>query len=219
MNHLNSSIDLDKVKLIVFDWDGTLANSLGSILNSFRLAALNLNLEPVQEDQIKPLIGLGLITVIKQLYPKLNSTDLNEFANQYQIAYFNQPKCVLFEGVKELLVELNNKDILMAVATGKGRQGLNQALEDTGIEDFFFETRTVHECPFKPDPTMLNEILGSAELKASEALMIGDAVCDMQMAQSISMPAIGVLSGGGTKKALLDSGANDVIESVSYLKY
>ena len=207
-------LDLDATRLIVFDWDGTLANSLASILNSFRTSALRMDLDPVDDSAIKPLIGLGLKTVINSLYPNLKTDRVEAFAHYYQEAYFKQPKCTLFEGVAELLEALKQKGVLMAVATGKGRQGLNQALVDTNVKDYFFETKTVNECPIKPDPTMLNEILEAADLDPTKAIMVGDAICDMEMAQSIGMNSVGVLSGGGQLVDLQKAGANSVINSV-----
>ena len=206
------------IKLIVFDWDGTLADSMGHILNSFRAAAIAMNLKPVSDEKIKPLVGLGLRTVIEALYPLIDSNELTSFSMHYQQAYLKQPKCVLFSGVRNLLTHFKQQGVLMAVATGKGRQGLNKAMEDTCVTDNFLLTRTVNECPFKPDPTMLHEILEVAQLDVTQAIMVGDAVCDMQMATSIGMSAIGVKTGGGTEDELYQAGSSYVIESVLDLK-
>ena len=215
--HQKKSMILAQKKLIIFDWDGTLANSISHIVIAMQQAAKSVNQTPAKRLDIQPLIGMGLIEVINKLYPKISQDTLTSFQKAYKEAYLHSPKCCLFEGVEDLLSDLTKKKILLAIATGKSRSGLNRALEQTGVGHYFLDTKTADETASKPHPLMLEELLQIAQVNVDQALMIGDAECDMQMAVSIGMMGIGVETGGGTRQSLIKAGAQRVLSHVLQL--
>ena len=182
------------VELIIFDWDGTLFDSVGQIVASLKFAANEFNL-PLTDDAAKSIIGLGLPEVAKVLFPQvpeLHEQILQSYADHYVA---NSKHDVWFEGVSEMLKELDSLGIKLAVATGKSRRGLDRVLAQTKSTELFVATRAASETKSKPDPLMLSEILLQTGIKAENAIMVGDTSYDLEMAQNIDMPRVGVAYG------------------------
>ncbi|MCG8613448.1 MAG: HAD-IA family hydrolase, partial [Pseudomonadales bacterium] len=113
----------------------------------------------------------------------------------------------LFEGVVEGLSELERRGYVLAVATGKSRNGLDKALQSTGLRRYFPWHQCADETASKPDPLMLSNILAGAQCSVSDAVMVGDTIYDMEMARRIGMTAFGVEYGVHSADQLLGSGA------------
>ena len=189
------------VKLVIFDWDGTLFDSVGQIVASLQYAAEKFN-QPLTEAAAKSIIGLGLPEVAQVLFPQvpeLHPDILQAYAEHY---VENSVGDMWFDGVAEMLAALKKTGVLLAVATGKSRKGLDRVLKQTQSEDLFIATRAASETKSKPDPLMLAEILQQTGVKASEAIMVGDTSYDLEMAQNIHMPRIGVGYGVHTHDTL-----------------
>ncbi|MCW9013969.1 MAG: HAD-IA family hydrolase [Gammaproteobacteria bacterium] len=185
-------------KLLIFDWDGTLMDSEARIVNCLRAASTEvIGEETRSNDELKDVIGLGLREALKKLHPSINSQTIEKMADAYRYQYLeiNDTPSELFPGVEELLEELENTGYWLAIATGKGRQGLDQALEYTGLGHRFHTTRCASETFSKPHPLMLEEILNQLGLEVADALMIGDTEYDMEMAKNIGMDRLGVSYG------------------------
>ncbi|SPL70260.1 HAD-IA family hydrolase [Acinetobacter stercoris] len=182
------------VELIIFDWDGTLFDSVGQIVDSLMFAAKEFD-QPLSNDAAKSIIGLGLPEVAKILFPKvpdLHTEILKSYGDHYVA---NSKTDVWFDGVSELLADLKNQNIKLAVATGKSRRGLDRVLNQTGSVELFDVTRAASETRSKPDPLMLAEILQYTGIKAENAIMVGDTSYDLEMARNITMPRVGVSYG------------------------
>ena len=182
------------VELIIFDWDGTLFDSVGQIVASLKFAAQQFD-QPLTDDAAKSIIGLGLPEVAQILFPnvpELHSDILQSYSDHY-VANSTEDKW--FTGVSEMLYDLNNQDVKLAVATGKSRKGLDRVLKQTGSENLFVATRAASETKSKPDPLMLAEILQQTGVQADRAIMVGDTSYDLEMAQNIAMPRVGVSYG------------------------
>lgn len=181
-------------ELLVFDWDGTLADSVGRIVESVQAAAHHLGLMVPAEPEIRGIIGLGLPEAIAALYPDLQS----EMAERFRLAYADHYVTLdatpppLFPGVVEGLEALRNAGYRLAVATGKSRRGLQRALAGHDWLDYFEVTRCADEAASKPDPRMLHEILAHSGVHARRALMIGDATFDLLMARNAGMDSVAV---------------------------
>lgn len=184
-------------KLLIFDWDGTLMDSIPHIVHCIRLASDDMGLEVRSDEHIKGIIGLGLKEAIDALYPG-NSADFHqELADRYREHYLppGPSPTPLFEGARETVNALSEAGYLLAVATGKGRGGLDKVLGETGLGPLFHATRTSDTTRSKPDPLMLNQILEELEVPVSEALMIGDTEWDLVMAANAGMDSLGVTYG------------------------
>jgi phosphoglycolate phosphatase len=191
--------------LLVFDWDGTLADSIGRIVEAMQHAAVCCGLAPRDDAQVKGIIGLGLPEAIRSLYPQLDDTAVVAFRDQYAERYIalEATPSPLFDGVLEGLEQFRRAGYQLAVATGKARRGLDRVLKAHGLDTFFDITRAADETRSKPDPLMLEDILQQCGVSAGRALMVGDSAFDLQMARNAGMPCVAVGYGAIELSALL----------------
>jgi phosphoglycolate phosphatase len=194
-----------KFDLIVWDWDGTLANSTGMITDAIVQAAQQVGLPALDPKAASNIIGLGLRESIHALFGDLPADVSQKLATQYTANYYAGEQAIpLFSGAKETIIELNRRGYKLAVATGKGRRGLNLALQHCGLGNYFHETRTVDECFSKPHPQMLDEIMDACVATPERTLMIGDTSYDLQMAENAGVPAAAVTFGAQSHDKLLE---------------
>lgn len=180
-----------KAELVIFDWDGTLYNSVGQIVASLQHAAEQHELT-LTDEAAKSIIGLGLPEVMQTLFPEhpeLHESILKAYGDHY---ITNSISDVWFDGVAELLHDLKSQGLKLAVATGKNRRGLDRVIAKTQSTHLFDVTRAANETRSKPDPLMLQEILAVTGVSVERAVMIGDSSYDLEMAQRLGMPRIGV---------------------------
>ncbi len=172
-------------------------DSEARIVACIRAAIEELDLQARSHDQMKNVIGLGLQEALEQLFPGSDEEFGREFVACYRRYFFNSNHIPseLFAGAYETLAALNEEGYWMAVATGKGRRGLNQVLEKTGCGEFFLTSRCADEAPSKPNPDMLLAILDELGVGPEECLMIGDTEYDMQMARNATTHALAVSYG------------------------
>ena len=198
------SSDSKNFRLLVFDWDGTLMDSIGPIVACTQTTIRELGLGELPEKTIRGTIGLGLRETIDILSPGCGDELYGEIVDCYRkhwvATYRDMPP--LFAGVEEMLRGLADDGYLLAVATGKSRRGLEYALEQTGLRGVFHSTRTVDEAFSKPHPQMLLDILDDLGVPAAEAVMIGDTTYDLEMARNARTPAIGVCTGSHAREEL-----------------
>lgn len=182
------------VELIVFDWDGTLFDSVGQIVASLLFAAEQFQ-QPLTAEAAKSIIGLGLPEVAQVLFPNVPElhADLLKCYGDHYVEHSKGDQW--FSGISDMLYGLKNQNIKLAVATGKSRRGLDRVLGQTNSRDLFEITRAASETKSKPDPLMLAEILDFTGVKAERAIMVGDTSYDLEMAQNIAMPRVGVSYG------------------------
>ncbi|WP_151750686.1 HAD-IA family hydrolase [Acinetobacter bereziniae] len=182
------------VELIVFDWDGTLFDSVGQIVESLLFAA-KVHDQPLTPEAAKSIIGLGLPEVAQVLFPQVPAlhADILKCYGDHYVEHSKDDQW--FDGVSEMLYDLKNQNIKLAVATGKSRRGLDRVLAQTQSLELFEVTRAANETKSKPDPLMLTEILNYTGMDATQAIMVGDTSYDLEMAQKIAMPRVGVSYG------------------------
>ena len=184
-------------KLIVFDWDGTLSDSVSRIVNCIQLAAADHQMPAPTFDQAKDIIGLGLREAVGQLFPDAEQALIEEFSLSYSAHYRSQDSnpCDFFPNVLDTLEQLRDQGYLLAVATGKSRAGLDRVLGATGLGELFHGSRCADETASKPQPLMLEQLLQQFDLQPQQALMVGDTEFDMEMAVNAAMPRLGVSYG------------------------
>ena len=206
--------------LLIFDWDGTLADSEGLIVRSMQTAITALNLPPRSDAAIGELIGLGITDGMRKLYPEIDTDALIKLLMNYRATFVGKPQsdAPLFTGAEQALRALHASGFKLAVATGKPRPGLNRSFrENPGLESLFAATRTADETANKPDPLMLRELVDELRVPVERALMIGDTEYDADMARAIGMPMLGVTCGVHAPQRILAAGAMALIESVADL--
>lgn len=209
-------------RLAIFDWDGTLVDSIGRIVDSLRLAAQDCTLPALDELALRSIIGLALPEAVQRLYPAQNLPEslVKQFCQSYSTHYSareHQPS-PLFPGALALLQELRAKGFVLAVATGKSRRGLNEVLAGRGWLDYFDITRCADETRGKPHPLMLEEILSYSGCTRQQAFMVGDSPFDLHMAHNAQVTAVAVGHGAVSLRELKQHRPHLAIEHFDQLK-
>ena len=190
--------------LLVFDWDGTLMDSAGAIAFSIQAASRDVGLPAPSDSEARHIIGLGLNEAIAALFPELPRSGYAALVERYRHYYFAQDAEIpLFTGAAETIAALHGEGFLLAVATGKGRRGLDRVLEQTGLGRYFHTSRCADECFSKPHPCMLLEIMDELGVPQAKTLMIGDTSHDLQMAINAGVSAVGASYGAHPREGLL----------------
>ena len=182
--------------LIAFDWDGTLFDSTGLIVRCIQAACRDIGMPEPSDVQAAYVIGLGLMDALRHAVPDLPVARYPELGRRYRHHYTaRQHEIVLFEGTREMLAALKARNHWLAVATGKSRLGLNEALDSARLRPFFDSTRTADETASKPHPLMLQELMGELGADPARTLMIGDTTHDLQLAVNAGVACVGVSYG------------------------
>lgn len=183
--------------LIIFDWDGTLMDSVARIVRCFSAALDDVEAPCASADAIRHIIGLGLDEAVSALLPTADNAMRRQVIERYRqhFLHIDQTAMELFPGVREGLEVLVSQGYLLAVATGKARRGLDRVLRDTGTAHLFHATRCADEAFSKPHPQMLEDILVQTGVAADQALMVGDTTYDMQMARDARIDGLAVTYG------------------------
>lgn len=208
------------VKVVIFDWDGTLVDSVEHIADSLHQAATELGYPAREREAYRDIIGLGMVEALEKLYPGISREEMNAIREGYARYFFAKvttPQNV-FEGMADVVTDIRLGGKGCSVATGKSRRGLEGALVSSGLGPHFDITRCADETRSKPDPAMLKEIITFYGIEPSEAVMIGDTRYDLEMAQRIGMPSIGVEWGVHKRDVLGHYAPHAIVESVQDLR-
>ncbi len=185
-------------RLIVFDWDGTLMDSTGQIVQAALRAIAELGLPKRPPEAIREIIGLGLRESWQHLFPELEGdAHYAAFVEAYRGHFFSPELYVSkpYDRAEALLASLHSAGRMLAVATGKSRRGLDRDFERTGLGKYFHGSRTADETRSKPHPDMLVELMDAIGVPPRETLMIGDTEWDLEMARRAGVAAAGVAWG------------------------
>jgi phosphoglycolate phosphatase len=208
-----------RFELIVFDWDGTLMDSAGTIVACIQAAARDLGLEPPPEERARHVIGLGLGEALRHALPELGEGRHHELADRYRYHYLAQDhELTLFQGAQELVRALGEAGHLLAIATGKSRKGLDRALGHSRLGVHFHASRCADECHSKPHPQMLEELMAEFGVGPDATLMIGDTTHDLLMARNAGTAAVGVVYGAHPPEALATAAPLHLAESIEDLR-
>ena len=192
------------LRLIIFDWDGTLMDSAAKIVTAVRAAYGAAGLPRPSPAAIENIIGLSLSDAFRHISPGLTAAKYTELADQYRRCYATAAiDSQLFPGVKSTLSALGAQGYDFAVATGKSRAGLARAISETALEGVFTATRSADHSAPKPAPDMILEILDELALTPAEALLIGDTEFDLAMAQEANVQRAAVSYGAHARERLL----------------
>ena len=191
-----------KYRLIVFDWDGTLIDSAGTIVRCIQDAARDMGLEVPDRERASHVIGLGLHDSLRLAVPSLGAERYPDFAAHYRKHFLaRRDSMLLFSGIPDLLERLS-KERLLAIATGKSRKGLDRSLEAGDLKRFFSGSRCADETNPKPHPAMLLELMEEFSASKTETLMIGDTSHDLEMARAAGVEALAVTYGAHPESGL-----------------
>ena len=214
------NFSLQHYELVIFDWDGTLMDSVARIVSSMQAAARKTELLVPDVEQIKNIIGLSLPKAINVLFPSCDAQQAETVIAEYKHHYIAEDKTPtpLFENAIELLSDLRANNKLLAVATGKARNGLERVWEISDTKHFFHTSRCADEALSKPDPEMLVSILSELSIPADKAIMIGDTSYDLEMARNAGVASIGVTYGVHNKDVLASYQPKAIVNTLKELQ-
>ena len=190
--------------LIAFDWDGTLFDSTVAITRSIQLAVADVGGAVPSDERASYVIGMALMPALAYAAPDVPQEKYTELANRYRYHYFKlQEQVTLFQGVLPMLDALRERGHLLAVATGKSRRGLNEALQQADLRGVFDSSRTADETAGKPNPLMMRTGLRMLHCHSAEAVMVGDRMdTDVISGMESGMSTVLVLSGVSTRETI-----------------
>lgn len=203
-------------KLVVFDWEGTLGDPLGHVHEALKSEAKALGLGPYDVRLARRFVSLGLDKAVRKIFPDLALHQYERLITGVQQALISNHGAVyLFPGVKHLIEQLHQAGVEMAIATNRGSQALQRALQVSELEAYFSVTRSADQAPAKPCPDMLEEILELTGANTEETIMIGDSTADIEMASAIQVSSIGVDFYEQQGNDLMAAGALEVFDDFS----
>ncbi len=213
------------LKLVVFDMDGTLIDSQAFILEAMRRGFEAAGLEPPTDAETLSIVGLSLNEAVHALRPTLEGDDIPRVAQLYKQNFIQlreekggEADSPMYPGARSALDRLARiDDVLLGVATGKARRGLDHAFRAHDLARYFLTSQTADEHPSKPHPSMLERAMAETGTEAHAGVMVGDTEFDVAMAKSAGMTAIGVDWGYHPVERLRDAGADLVISSFDAL--
>jgi len=212
-----------RLKLVIFDVDGTLVDSQADILGSMQGTFDGLGLAPPPKDAILSIVGLSLDVAMLRLAPQVDAVTRAALVEGYKQTYMQRREAVgteesspLYAGARDALDRLKTRDdIFLGVATGKSRHGLDKLIEGHGLEGYFLTRQVADDHPSKPNPSMILAALSEMGMERADAVMIGDTSYDMEMAQAAGVAGLGVGWGYHPTSAL--NAARLVIEDYAAL--
>lgn len=206
-------------RLLVFDWDGTLIDSIGSIVACMHATVAELGLPEMSDHEVRRTIGLGLRDTLDALLPDTGPEVRTRVVECYRRHWLGTwaDRHALIRGAEAVLDELRGDGYWLAVATGKNRRGLDRDLDRFDVGDRFRATRTADETAGKPSPVMLLEILDELAVPREEALLVGDTPHDLRMAAAARVDAVAVTSGSAPPEELRSLEPLAVLPDVTHL--
>ncbi len=199
----------DRLRLVVFDVDGTLIDSQADILASMTAAFAAIDRPCPERAVALSVIGLSLRIALHRLVPDATEPMLDTMVDAYKGAFHDirtqggSQTAPFYPGLRPYLDALaGREDLVLGVATGKSRRGLRALLAAHGLERHFVTTQTADDHPSKPHPAMLKAALSETGVAAVDAVMIGDTSFDIDMAKAAGMTGIAVTWGFHAVSAL-----------------
>ncbi|RTZ42485.1 HAD family hydrolase [Candidimonas sp. SYP-B2681] len=210
---------MKRYEAVVFDWDGTVMDSTHSIVAAIQSACEDVELPVPEASQASWVIGLSLESALYHCVPTLTADKLPLFLERYRFHFLRRdPEIKLFDGIVNLLELLRARQIILGVATGKSRVGLDRVLGNMKLQAHFDATRCADESMSKPHPAMLLEIMDELGLSPEQVLMVGDTSHDIQMATSAGVDSMAVTYGAHDQRTLLESRPTVMVSSVAEMQ-
>jgi len=205
--------------LVVFDWDGTLADSTTVIAESLQRACRDIGCAVPADVDARYVIGLGLADALRHVAPDLHPDRYPDLSARYRDHFLTrEPQIPLFDGAREIVDVLRERGHRLAVATGKTRKGLDRALEFHRMHDRFDATRCADESRSKPDPAMLLHLLERLDVAPDRTVMVGDTTHDLEMAARAGVAAVGMTHGAHAADALSARPVLEIFGSLGELR-
>lgn len=212
---MNPARPSSRLRLAIFDCDGTLVDSQHAIVSAMAAAWRSCGLPEPDPHAVRRIVGLSVLDAVARLLPE-GPPDLHlTLAQRYKTAFrdsrlrgeLEEP---LFPGIAAAIETLDAEGVLLGVATGKSRRGLLSTLERHGLRDRFVTLQTADDCAGKPDPDMVLRALSETGVEPADAVVIGDTTYDIGMARRAAVGAVGVSWGYHEPEELVAAGAQAI---------
>lgn len=208
------------LRLAVFDMDGTLIDSQAFILEAMERGFRGAGLIPPAPEETLSIVGLSLSEAVRTLSPDLEEAEIARVADLYKASFIalreekgGEANAPLYPGARDALARLGaREELLLGVATGKARRGLDHALKAHALGDVFHTLQCADGHPSKPNPSMLLAALGETGAEAERAVMIGDTEFDVAMGKAAGMATVAVSWGYHPVERLRAAGADVIID-------
>lgn len=208
------------MKLIIFDFDGTLADTESLITQTMQKTIEALHLEPRSREQCRAMIGLPLKETFMRLIPMTDAMGdccVDTYSQIFDRD--NRPGVVsLFPHVADTLAALYAHGYVLTIATSRHRESLMEFLQGMQIDTYFRYIVTVNDvAQAKPHPDMVLQTMEHLNIAPADTLMVGDAVYDIQMGHNAGVHTCGVTYGNGTRADMVACQADHIIDDFGQL--
>lgn len=209
----------NKKKLLIFDFDGTLFDSIRYLSEAEVNAVNEMGWKPITLDFARKTIGLSLSVIYEQVSGDKSLSKLQEFTDRFNKYFFARAKeAGYFDGIEEMLASLKEKGFILTIATGKGRASLDRLDKMLGFDKYFDFNICPSESEPKPSPEMVNKLLKKYGLKPEDAVVIGDSEHDLKMAQNAGVDTVAVSYGAMSRKELEQYHPTKIVDTVRELQ-
>jgi len=213
-----------ELKLVIFDCDGTLVDSQAMIVQAMQQAFIAHRIPVPDKNSIRSIIGLSLDQAIEQLCVRRNAVNVSALCDAYKTAFRQiredddelEP---LYPGAVDFLDKLAARDdVLIGMATGKSRRGVDVLCERESLSNYFSTIQTADTSPSKPDPHMISQAMMETGVDRKNTYMIGDTSYDVVMGRNARVVSLGVSWGYHGVDELLRAGAHGIADEFSDLE-
>lgn len=204
-----------KYKIVIFDFDGTIADTAECIVETAKATLVRLGLPMRTDEEIRYVIGLPLEGCFEAMVPDADEDTISRCCEVYRELFFSyQEKTIrLFPEVKETLKSIHEAGIIIAIATSRGSKSLGELCVMLGLDEYVQMRMTTDlVVEKKPAPEMVNKILENYNLIPSEALVVGDTIFDIEMGQRAFCDTCGVTYGNQTRQQLKEKRPTFIID-------
>lgn len=212
------------LKLVIFDVDGTLIDSQAHIVGAMNAAFDGLGLTPPSREQTLSIVGLSLPVAMDRLMPDTDAATQSALVEGYKQGFMrmrtedDEALSPFYPGAREALDRLAARDdLLLGIATGKSRRGMDHLMKMHGLRRLFQTVQVADDHPSKPNPSMIQACLSETGVDTTHAVILGDTVFDMEMGRNAGIPAIGASWGYHPAENLTDAGAVSVLKQFAQL--
>jgi phosphoglycolate phosphatase len=213
-----------KYDIVIFDLDGTLLNTIGDLAASVDYVMRSRNLPEHTDAEYRQMVGGGIKRLVERALPEelaKSEAYVDECVTQFRRYYVDNidRHTVPYEGMCELLADLQRSGVKLAVASNKFQHGTDRLVSKFFSDiDFVAVEGNREGAPLKPDPQIVMGILSRAGIAPERAVMIGDSGIDIRTAAAASIDSIGVAWGFRFAEELYEAGAKDVVTTIDELR-
>jgi phosphoglycolate phosphatase len=211
-----------KYDTVIFDLDGTLLHTLDDLYYSTNYALEQFNFPTRTYEEVRTFVGNGVKVLIEKAVPKGKNEYVEEVLEVFKEHYksHSMDHIYIYNGIKELIIELKKMNIKIAVVTNKFHAAAEIIVEKYFKDDFLIALGESKELNKKPHPDMCNKVLSILNSKSENTLYVGDSEVDILTAANANLKCISCSWGFRTKDELKFAGANIIIDKpIELLKY